>query len=599
VRDSLELLLDDNRLDKKAIKGLEDYDEVSKLAKTPQFINRGMSGKGLFSQMNDVVVTNPTNGQVPVYNTSTRKWENGTVNTSTPSLQEVTDVGASTTNPITVQIPDDAFGVHIQDLAGNDHVTLGHGQFGDGFIQVYKNDDTVGVSIEGDTVTVGDEAYGAGWNGSTEVPTKNALYDKIETLGTGTIDGTLTATRVPFALDSNTLEDDSLFNFDKTSKSLAIGVATPLARKQHIENATASYTTITGSISSISTSVFDSNVTGSGTLFTAEFQVGDMLVHPSVDAICVTVIRVTSNTSMQVLGTVASGYNGSNWRRLRKITAVRDVSGKTIKTESYGAYSSVTGLGTTPTHIIDGDIFLPNIIWKQGGIYIRSAFNDGRMRIGHVNSTAYFQFTGGNANILAEAITLNNSLWGTPLRLGSANFSTGQTALYMDKTGSGASQTLKISTEAYASNVVQPAYSLFATTFSFGTRNTTWNDYFAGTRTLQMDSTGKWKVGSLGTSDTVTACTTRFDFATVGETFGLKTGTNATIGTATLSGGTITINTTAVTANSMIVLSPARTSTTNLGIHYESARTAGTSFTITSTNASDDSTFDWHLVEKI
>ncbi len=30
-----------------------------------------------------------------------------------------------------------------------------------------------------------DEAYGAGWNGSMEVPTKHALYDKIETLGGG------------------------------------------------------------------------------------------------------------------------------------------------------------------------------------------------------------------------------------------------------------------------------------------------------------------------------------------------------------------------------------------------------------------------------
>ena len=32
-------------------------------------------------------------------------------------------------------------------------------------------------------VTVPDEAYGSGWNGSTEVPTKNALYDKIQALG--------------------------------------------------------------------------------------------------------------------------------------------------------------------------------------------------------------------------------------------------------------------------------------------------------------------------------------------------------------------------------------------------------------------------------
>lgn len=32
-------------------------------------------------------------------------------------------------------------------------------------------------------VSVADEAYGAGWNGSTQVPTKNAIYDKIEALG--------------------------------------------------------------------------------------------------------------------------------------------------------------------------------------------------------------------------------------------------------------------------------------------------------------------------------------------------------------------------------------------------------------------------------
>lgn len=33
--------------------------------------------------------------------------------------------------------------------------------------------------------SVPDEVYGPGWNGSTEVPTKNALYDKIESLTGG------------------------------------------------------------------------------------------------------------------------------------------------------------------------------------------------------------------------------------------------------------------------------------------------------------------------------------------------------------------------------------------------------------------------------
>lgn len=45
--------------------------------------------------------------------------------------------------------------------------------------------DAVGASAGftfNDDVSVPDEAYGAGWNGSLEVPTKNAVYDKIETI---------------------------------------------------------------------------------------------------------------------------------------------------------------------------------------------------------------------------------------------------------------------------------------------------------------------------------------------------------------------------------------------------------------------------------
>jgi len=45
--------------------------------------------------------------------------------------------------------------------------------------------DVVGAGAFTLDVTVPDEVYGAGWNGSLEVPTKNAVYDKIETLGGG------------------------------------------------------------------------------------------------------------------------------------------------------------------------------------------------------------------------------------------------------------------------------------------------------------------------------------------------------------------------------------------------------------------------------
>lgn len=44
---------------------------------------------------------------------------------------------------------------------------------------------TDGTVSFGGEVSVPDEAYGVSWNGSLEVPTKNAIYDKIETIGGG------------------------------------------------------------------------------------------------------------------------------------------------------------------------------------------------------------------------------------------------------------------------------------------------------------------------------------------------------------------------------------------------------------------------------
>lgn len=75
----------------------------------------------------------------------------------------------------------------------------------------------------------------------------------------------------------------------------------------------------------------------------------------------------------------------------------------------------------------------------------------------------------------------------------------------------------------------------------------------------------------------------------------LKTGSNKSFGTATLSGGTITVNTTAVTANSKIYVTPQ--GCTNCGTPYISALSAGTSFTISSTNVLDASTVAWWIVD--
>lgn len=70
---------------------------------------------------------------------------------------------------------------------------------------------TGNLTVSG-TVSVADSAYGVGWNGSTLVPTRNALYDKIETLaplsnpvfsGTVSVSGALTVTNEAYGVGWN------------------------------------------------------------------------------------------------------------------------------------------------------------------------------------------------------------------------------------------------------------------------------------------------------------------------------------------------------------------------------------------------------------
>lgn len=82
----------------------------------------------------------------------------------------------------------------------------------------------------------------------------------------------------------------------------------------------------------------------------------------------------------------------------------------------------------------------------------------------------------------------------------------------------------------------------------------------------------------------------------VGAQLNIATGANASAGTGTLVGGTATISTTAVTANSLIFLTDTASSITNVGSLIVSAKTAATSFVVTSTLALDTSSFNWLII---
>ncbi len=76
----------------------------------------------------------------------------------------------------------------------------------------------------------------------------------------------------------------------------------------------------------------------------------------------------------------------------------------------------------------------------------------------------------------------------------------------------------------------------------------------------------------------------------------VKEDTNTHMGTATLSSGTAVVNNASVAADSRIYLTIQSPSGT-VGVPYISARSVGTSFTITSTNGADASTVAWLMVQ--
>ena len=82
----------------------------------------------------------------------------------------------------------------------------------------------------------------------------------------------------------------------------------------------------------------------------------------------------------------------------------------------------------------------------------------------------------------------------------------------------------------------------------------------------------------------------------LGRGLKIKEGSNAKMGTAVLVAGALTVSTTAVTATSRIFLTSQSDGGT-VGFQRVSARTAGTSFTITSSNPLDTSTIAWFIVE--
>lgn len=104
--------------------------------------------------------------------------------------------------------------------------------------------------------------------------------------------------------------------------------------------------------------------------------------------------------------------------------------------------------------------------------------------------------------------------------------------------------------------------------------------------------------GITATTGAITASNGNLVLSTAGNKLSIATGANASVGTsAAMTAGVVTVNTTAVTASSIIFLTANTAGGTQGTLRAPVADiVAGTSFVIRSSNAADTSTVNWWII---
>jgi hypothetical protein len=219
------------------------------------------------------------------------------------------------------------------------------------------------LAVTGD-VTVADEAYGVGWNSSLEVPTKNALYDKIETLGAGGVPTTITVadttdTTAFVALFESATGDlgpktDAGLTYNATTGVLtAIGLVGPVTGN------------VTGNVSGTAATVTGAAqiaITSLGTLTT--LQVDNLLINGNdISSTAGTDLTLTPLAGQQIVldGTIvidAGVVTGAT--SISSTAFVGDVTGNvtgnasgTAATVTGAAQTAITSLGTLTALQVD------------------------------------------------------------------------------------------------------------------------------------------------------------------------------------------------------------------------------------------------------
>lgn len=294
------------------------------------------------------------------------------------------------------------------------------------------------------------------------------------------------------------------------------------------------------------------------------------------------ILHVAGNNSQTAWGVAGPGLQvvAGTYTDTSSSGTVTNVVGNSIAQPTFAASSSTTYtnaatwyIANAPTNGTNVTITNPYAVWVDNG----NTRLDGKLIVG-----------GGSAPIAQFTIAGNVSspAWGSQ---GLASRISGMTLT--DTTSSGV-----VALWTAASIDTQFAAASSSTTYTNAA-----NFYIASapTASTNVTITNPWAfyVNS-GASYLAGGLTSNGDIKlnTAGNGIYIKTGSNATAGSVALVTGSATVNTNKVTANSIIMLTAQTTGGTAAELTI-SARSAGTSFTITSVSGLDTRTIGWMIIE--
>lgn len=184
------------------------------------WFNAGLSsnsgGASSFNELDDVAINTQTlsNGQVPVYNSTTHKWENGEQSGGASSFNELDDVSINTQTLSNGQVPVYNSTTHKWENGEQSGGSSGH--------NYSENEQVVGTWVDGNTLYEKTISFTTTNNSNyiqQPVGLLKAEIDKVWVVDGFTYKDSIYSSVMPYAYTNNTVADDQFEGFINKSST--------------------------------------------------------------------------------------------------------------------------------------------------------------------------------------------------------------------------------------------------------------------------------------------------------------------------------------------------------------------------------------------